>query len=229
MEQNSTCSLELDNIDELIQKNMGFIIKTVSGVTNRYVSLENDETLSVALLAFAEAAKRYESDRGNFFAFAKLVMESRLKTYLSKESKNNSESLEDMLSKEGDLYAKNVGLIWEDKHDKSNYNILQDEIETLNRELLNYGITFEELSESSPKHIDTRKNCVELAGKISKDDYMIEVIERKKKLPIKETSLRYNVTEKFLKRNKSFILTVVIIYHNNLGALSRWIKQAVIR
>ena len=39
------------------------------------------------LRVFAEAAAKYDSEKGSFLSFAKLVMESRLKNYLAKETR----------------------------------------------------------------------------------------------------------------------------------------------
>jgi RNA polymerase sigma factor len=46
------------DVNELIEKHMPFIIKSISDVTGRYVSCENDEELSVGLLGFHEAIEK---------------------------------------------------------------------------------------------------------------------------------------------------------------------------
>ena len=89
--------IALENLDQLINQYMAFLIRTVSNFTGKYVSIENDDEFSIALIAFTEAVKKYDEDRGNFLGFAKLVIESRLKTYLGKKRKESSEvSLEAM-------------------------------------------------------------------------------------------------------------------------------------
>ena len=89
--------IAIENLDQLINQHMAFLIRTVSNFTGKYVSIENDDEFSIALIAFTEAVKKYDEDRGNFLGFAKLVIESRLKTYLGKKRKESSEvSLEAM-------------------------------------------------------------------------------------------------------------------------------------
>ena len=83
--------IALENLDQLINQHMAFLIRTVSNFTGKYVSIENDDEFSIALIAFTEAVKKYDEDRGNFLGFAKLVIESRLKTYLGKKRKESSE------------------------------------------------------------------------------------------------------------------------------------------
>ena len=92
------------SIDKLIQDYMAFIVKTVSSITGRYVSVENDDELSIALIAFKEAIDKYEESRGSFSSFAKLVISSRVKNYLIKENRNNKvESIEALKDKGIDI------------------------------------------------------------------------------------------------------------------------------
>ena len=81
-------TISLENLDNLVKQHMAFLIRTVSNFTGRYVSIENDEEFSIALLAFTEAVKRYDKEKGTFLTFAKLVIESRLKTYLMSKKKD---------------------------------------------------------------------------------------------------------------------------------------------
>ncbi|MDU7069157.1 MAG: sigma factor, partial [Clostridium perfringens] len=73
------------DINELVEDNIRFILNTISNLTGRYVPIENDEEFSLGILAFIEAVEKYNSQKGNFHSFAKLVIESRIKNYLNKE------------------------------------------------------------------------------------------------------------------------------------------------
>ena len=57
--------IKAKNINELIKDYMAFIVKTISSITGRYVSIENDDELSIALIAFKEAVDKYEESRGS--------------------------------------------------------------------------------------------------------------------------------------------------------------------
>ncbi len=74
----------------------------------RYVCTDNDEEFSIALIAFNEAIEKYNEDRGNFWAFAKLVIESRLKNNLRKNARIADSSLEELT--EGGMQIKDVGV-----------------------------------------------------------------------------------------------------------------------
>ncbi|AMB99337.1 hypothetical protein AWM75_04675 [Aerococcus urinaehominis] len=85
------------DINQLIADHYGFIIKTVSETSNRYVRIGDDDSFSIGLLAFQEAYEKYDDTKGPFLAFAKLVIRSRVIDYLRKENRQpNHDSLEDI-------------------------------------------------------------------------------------------------------------------------------------
>jgi RNA polymerase sigma factor len=209
---------ENTTINELIKNHMPFIIKSISDVTGRYVSCENDEELSVGLLGFHEAIERYDNEKGHFLSFAKLVIGSRIKNYLKGENKHNNSSLEELLDK--GLEIKDEYL--EQKEDNS---ILVEEITRLKTEISFFGFTLEDLVDEAPKQQATRKNAITLSEEISKDEEFTSFMYMKKRLPIKRIVLKFSVTEKVIKRSKKFIISVVIIIDKNLSALKNWIRK----
>ena len=98
-------NISTENLDQLVKKHMAFLIRTTSHFTGKYVSIENDEEFSIALMAFTEAVTKYDEDRGNFLGFAKLVIESRLKTYLWKKRNESSEVSLEAMQEEGIDFA----------------------------------------------------------------------------------------------------------------------------
>lgn len=207
------------SIDKLIQDYMAFIVKTVSSITGRYVSVENDDELSIALIAFKEAIDKYEDSRGSFSSFAKLVISSRVKNYLIKENRNNKvESIEALKDKGIDI-SEVAETVVEESDELSN------EIGKLKNEIEAFGFTFEDLVDEAPKHEDTRRNAIELSEKVSKEKPLTSFMYEKRRLPIKQISVKFSVTEKVIKRSKKFIISVVIIIDKNFRNLRLWIKR----
>lgn len=207
------------SIDKLIQDYMAFIVKTVSSITGRYVSVENDDELSIALIAFKEAIDKYEESRGSFSSFAKLVISSRVKNYLIKENRNNKvESIEALKDKGIDI-SEVAETVVEESDELSN------EIGKLKNEIEAFGFTFEDLVDEAPKHEDTRRNAIELSEKVSKEKLLTSFMYEKRRLPIKQISVKFSVTEKVIKRSKKFIISVVIIIDKNFRNLRLWIKR----
>lgn len=212
--------ITIKNLDNLVEQHMAFIIRTASNMTGRYISIENDEEFSIALLAFAEAVEKYEEDRGNFMGFAKIVMESRLKNHFAKLSNQpKTISLEELGDKSEELFI-------EEEIEVSDNSQLQQEITCYRKELLYFGITLECLADQCPKHKDTRKNAVRIAEQTSRDIPTVELTYRKKKLPIREVAKLTKVTEKVVKKSKKFILATMIIFVKNFPGLTYWIKGA---
>ena len=195
--------IALENLDQLINQHMAFLIRTVSNFTGKYVSIENDDEFSIALIAFTEAVKKYDEDRGNFLGFAKLVIESRLKTYLGKKRKESSEVSLEAMQEDGIDFT-------EEKEENSS---LHEEIIQYREELLLFGLTLEVLADRAPKHSDTRKRAV-----------TVEETYLKKKLPIRKVARLSRVTEKIVKGSKEFILSVLIIFVKQFPGLVYWIK-----
>lgn len=209
---------ENTDVNELIEKHMPFIIKSISDVTGRYVSCENDEELSVGLLGFHEAIERYDNEKGHFLSYAKLVIGSRIKNYLKSENKHQHSSLEELLDK---------GLEIKDEYleEKDDNGILLEEINRLKNEISSFGFTLEDLANEAPKQQATRMNAISLSEKISEEEELTSFMYLKKRLPIKRIVLQFSVTEKVIKRSKKFIISVVIIFDKNLRALRNWIRK----
>lgn len=208
-------TISLENLDNLVKQHMAFLIRTVSNFTGRYVSIENDEEFSIALLAFAEAVKRYDKGKGTFLTFAKLVIESRLKTYLMSKKKEGTEvSLEAM---------QEAGMDFTEEK-KEDHQSLHEEIIQYREELLIFGLTLEILADHAPKHEDTRKTAVRVAETASEDEDTVQETYRKKKLPIRQVARVAKVTEKVVKGSKQFILAVMIIFIKQFPGLLYWIK-----
>lgn len=211
-------TLKNADINDIIKEYMPFIIKTISKVTKRYVSVENDEELSIGLLAFHEAVKKYDDSKGPFLPFAQIVIISRLKNYIKKESKNTFKVSLDTLQEEGIEISEELRNPIEDK------TILLEEIDLLKEEIEKFKFNLEDLANESPKHSDTRKNAINLSKKVSIDKPLTDFMFLKRRLPAKQISLKYVVTEKVIKGSKKFIITGIIIFYKDFRNLKLWIK-----
>jgi len=218
------CVLKDLNVEEpsdanyLIEKHMPFIIKSISDTTGRYVSCENDEEVSIGLLAFHEAIERFDSDKGHFLSFAKLVISSRIKNYLKSENKHHHSSFEDLVDKGLDVKDEYI-------EQKEENDELIDEITKFKEEISSFGFSLEDLVSEAPKQQATRINAINLSEQISKDEEFTSFMYEKKRLPIKRIVLKFSVTEKVVKRSKKFIISVVIIIDKNFSILKNWIRK----
>ncbi len=212
----NTKQISMEHLDALIEQNLPFIIRTVSTLTGRYVSIEHDDAFSIALEAFAEAVERFDAERGNFLSFAGLVIRSRVTTYLEKENQSASILSLDALSEDGVQIPE----------PESEQNSLREEIFVYQQELSKFGLTLEHMAEHSPKHRDTRKNALNIAKQASADESIVANTYRKRKLPIRPVAALCSVTEKVVKTSKTFILGSMLVFVKKLSGLESWILEA---
>jgi len=77
-------------INKFIEEYKPFIASCVEKIVGRYVVYGQDDELSIALIAFSEAIKAFDSSRGNFLSFAQNVIKRRIIDYYRKENKYNN-------------------------------------------------------------------------------------------------------------------------------------------
>lgn len=230
-----------ENLEALIEGHMAFIIRTISNLTGRYVAVENDEEFSIALSAFAEAVEKYDETRGSFLSFARLVIESRLKSYFARENARPREaSLEELYEQGQDFPDESGGFGgsgfgaggagFGGDFGGSGYGggrgDLHDEVAMYREELSLFGLTLEILADEAPKHRDTRENAMGIAKKASGDEPTVKATYQKRRLPVRAVARVAQVTEKVVKRSKSFILAAMIIFVKDFPGLNRFLEGA---
>jgi RNA polymerase sigma factor len=220
--------------EELIKNFTPFVLKVTSKVSGRYVRLGEDDEVSIGLMAFNEAIDCYDNMKNMaFLSFAETVMRRRLIDYYRKELPNSKNvplsafESDDDDNRESILYhieAKQSTMI----HTEGNLAAeRKEEILAYNRELQEYGITFAELVEISPKHEDARLRAMEAAALIAQDRELAAYLKRKKELPLKVLSNKVDTSRKTLERQRKYIIAVALILINDYGHLRQYIQKAL--
>lgn len=199
-------------INRLVEEYKPFIASCVEKAAGRYVKYGEDDELSIGLMAFVEAARYYNSSRGNFLSFAHNVIKRRLIDYYRKEKKHlGTVSLHEKINgseDEIDLSA-DESVIKYNLQEISEYRRL--ELEELKKELGEWGISFLELVEASPKHEKTRKAYSEIARFLMSRPELVTLVNQKRYLPILEIEKGTNVPRKTIERSRKYIIAVYII------------------
>jgi RNA polymerase sigma factor len=198
--------------DRLIEAYRPFILKSVSDLSGRYIDLANDDEYSIGLQAFYEAMQRFDERGGHFLGFARLVIASRLKSYWQKENRTVCLPLE-----ENDLMADDVDRL-------SDELSMADNIASLSRQLLVYGLDFVMLARNSPKHRDTRVAALEIARALSQRPDLMALIERKQKLPVQQVARELGVSAKVIKHSKFYILAAALIFGDPESEVAAWLE-----
>lgn len=201
--------MHIENRSDFIEQHMPFIIKVVADYTKKYVEIENSEELSIAMEAFNSAIDKYDDNKGAFFPFAKKVIVNKL--------------IDDSRKK------KIITVEFQDENAAS-YNleeqvIFKHELEKYESYLAMFNITYDNLVQSSPKHLKTRIKILELCKILSKDSEVISNMYNKKRLPITLIATKYNRSKKVLKTHKNIIIAILVAYYKDVNSIISWIES----
>ncbi|MBZ4664282.1 MAG: sigI [Caloramator sp.] len=196
----------IDDREKFIEENRNFVYKIASSICKRRLSWENDDELSIALIAFYKAIKTYDKKKGNFFSYSRMIIKNSLIDYFRKSTKNVNIYLgdEELITFE---YRSSI-----EKYEIEEENkIRAQEIALFNYKLKEYGINFSDLVISSPKHKDTREELINIAFLVSREPQILERLNKTKQLPIKQICLLTSKNEKFIEKWRRYLIALILI------------------
>jgi RNA polymerase sigma factor len=214
--------------DDLILAYKPFIAKSVSSICKRYIN-ENDDEFSIGLIAFNEAIEKFSIDRGNsLLSFADILIKRKVIDYIRQQARGpqtvsvnfESESLEE----EGARSTIEDEISIEDYRKRTEEQLRKDEIVQFQQVLLEFGLSFEDIVEQSPKHADARKNAIEIAKIIIDNDDLKQQLLDKKRLPIKQLEKLVSLSRKTIERNRKYIIAISLILMGDYMYLREYIK-----
>lgn len=197
-----------NTLNDLLNEYKPFIQKVVYTTCQRFVEWGRDEELSVGLLAFQEAIRRYEPTKGNFLSLARTIIRSRVIDYLRKENKHQHLDIDDVKE---DFITEAI-------------NPLTEEIKELQVYLSKYNISFQDLPNISPVKRELRDDLKRVARIIAKEEQFIKPIVEKKQLPVNAVAKEAGVSYKKLERNRAYLITMFLIWYLDLPLLQGYIK-----
>ncbi|QHE51214.1 RNA polymerase sigma factor SigI [Pontibacillus sp. HMF3514] len=216
---------ELQN--QLLKQYQPFIAKSVSEVCKRYIDPSKDDEFSIGLVAFNDAMKSYSSDKGSsFLSFAKLVVKRKVIDYIRNDQNNPVVASLDQEYEEEDQMEnpQEVRAAKEQYQQETESWHRRIEIQDFSEKLKLYKLSFQELTEVSPKHRDARESAIKVARTINEDDELRAFVMEKRKLPMKLLTDKVEVSKKTLERNRKFILAIFIILNEDYVFLKDYIK-----
>ena len=207
--------------NEIIKEYRNYISSCAQKVAGRYISDQDDE-MSIAMIAFDEAITKYDHSKGSFLKFADIIIKNRLIDFMRKEYKDSKTVPFSELAttdKNGD----EISLYLEDT--RSNNNDAKYEIEALTLELSKYDISFFELSKISPKFKKTKAACFAVIKYIVENPELINEVKQKGIIPIKTLVSAVKVNRKIIERHRKYIIAAVIILTGNYDIIADYFKE----
>jgi RNA polymerase sigma factor len=198
--------------ESLIHHYKPFIINTIGHICKRFVTW-SDEEASIGLIAFNQAIATYMPDGGRTFtSYVYLVMKRRIIDYYRKEKGDQLFSLDFHLD-DDEVAATSFEIkkSIESYKDTADHMELVDEILELDGQLQQFGLSFEELEEASPKHRDTRLHLMEMARSFIRSRDLVDSILQKKKFPGTAFAQKCGYHIKTIERYRKYLITLVLI------------------
>lgn len=213
--------------EELIAFHRSFVHRTASRVAGRVLDPNNDDEISVALLAFNEAIDKYAARQGaSFLTYAVSVIRHRLLDHFRKEARHRPvRSLQAGEEPDPELAPAEVREAWARYEAEQEAAQTAHEIDILCAELARYGITLADLAGSSPKHRDTKAVLLRVVrGLLDRPD-LVEMFRRTRQLPLKELEQTLGVSRKVLESGRRYIVAVaVVMLHPELQRIRAHIR-----
>ena len=226
-------------MSDLVNGHKDWILRCAGRMVHRFVS-DSDEEWSTALLAFSEAVQKYEIEKGDFHAFAALIIRRRLTDHLrslyrrepelsvspgafdGEVTGNSSEAdpvnlhVQKRIAEES-IASEGVQIAQEDSA-----SMARAEIAAMQTLLGQYGFSFFDLADCSPKAAKTRASCAQATRVLLSDAALLESMQRRKKLPVRELQKRSGVSRKILDRHRRYIIAAAEILSGNYPVLSSY-------
>ena len=204
--------MELDllshsNRNDFIEENKNFIYSTAYKICKRKLDWNNDDELSISLIAFNNACNTYDQGKGNFYSYAKVLVRNALIDYFRKRKNtpflvfdNDDEKIE---------YIDTLNSLNEFEKNLENQR-RAEEIAAFSQELSLYKLDFSALVEASPSHRDTRNILLNLVLKCVNEPSIVNYIKEKRLLPVKDITLYAEVNRKLVEKWRRYILALIL-------------------
>lgn len=197
-------------MENLIEEFKPFIASVAQNKVGRFLRYGHDDELTVGMMAFKEAIDSFDNEKGKFLSFARQVISLRMIDYYRKNKEKNNIIYINMSEEEEKIDFGAVKAI--EKHSKENENEERKlEILQYKKELKEWGITFENLVEVSPKQERLRKIYKDIAYHIASNQELMSGLLKTKRLPIKEIEKKLKVHRKKIERGRIYIIALLIV------------------
>lgn len=208
-------------INALIRTHDAFIRSRLMRYAQAEARNHYDDLYSISLMAFYEAIKTYDTEKGNFFPFADMVIRRRLIDNFRKKLRTE-EALIILDDPKETLKPQSAVL------DASMTNYRREgvnralvlEIEQFTKELAEMGISFESLEAHSPKHTALRREYRYMLRMIVDHAEIRTAIFKKKYFPAKKIHEISGMPIKKVERARIFIMAAMVILKGDYIFLS---------
>ena len=220
---------------QLVEDQKAWILSCAAKAAGRFVT-DSDDEWSVALMAFSEAVQSYDPQKGSFRSLASVVIRRRVTDHLRSEGRHSTEIVVMPGAFEGELEeddAHGVNLhVQQRVADDSMAEAFDDSVSRAREEiaemqdiLREYGFSFFDLAECSPKAEKTKKSCAQAIRTMIASAILMAKMRLKRLLPIRELSEQSGVVRKILDRHRRYIIAGSEILDGDFPILASYLRS----
>jgi len=212
-------------MDSLIHDFAPFLMSRAAKYTIKFDNYQKEELFSTAQVAFYEAIKIYDENKGHFFPFAGNVVRNKLIDHIRRLYRPEVKTVTlDADDNDDKTTVKAVDSVSFDKFVINTQN--EAVVEELNRfveELANWKISLDSLVKNSPKHSKVKILYKDLVRRVLREPEIMQVIKVKRYFPVKSVAMLTGLPQKKLERARTYILASLIIKMGDYDYLSEYV------
>ncbi len=219
---------------DLAEEHKEWILRCASQAARRHIT-DSDDEWSVALMAFSEAVQSYEAGKGSFRGLAAVVIRRRVTDHLRREGRHGAEIAVLPGAFEGTLEAdeavgtelrvrQTVAAASMTAAADDSVQRAREEIAGMQGILREYGFSFFDLAEASPKAEKTKKSCALAIRTLAASAVLMLKMRLKRLLPILELSRESGVVRKILERHRKYIIAGAEILDGDFPILASYLR-----
>ncbi len=214
--------------DRLIEGYLPFIRSETVKYLKRPLVEENDDELSIAMIAFHEAIRGYSKDRGAFLPFASLLIKNRLTDYIRREKRHRGHMSLDMpVGEDGDTVGMRLPAQEEQQESYVSRDATRSEIEELAGQMACFGVSFTDVAENCPRQKRTIRACRKVLEYAKENPELLEGFLRSRRLPVTRLSQECRVEKKTLERHRKYLVALLLICTNGYEIIRGHLKQVL--
>lgn len=222
-----------DNFYRFAQENRRFIKRCAYRTCRRFVS-ESDDEWSISLIAFYEAVRSFDEQKGAFKSFAYMVIRRRLMDYFDTESRHWAEISADPYTFDGQLEEEDASALdmeiasksaQTEGHGRPGTTDLEDEVEALRQKIAPYGFDLYDIGGCSPKAAKTKRACAKVIDAIVASDELFGTMRRKRNLPYVKLLELDGVNKKLLERHRKYIIVAAEIRKGDFPQMAEYVVR----
>lgn len=201
--------------DALIGQYMPFIRSETCKFTHAPIEAGHEDELSIATLAFYEAALSYQRGRGAFLPYAAAAIRNRLIDHYRVEQRHGGTvSLDVPAGEDGRLLAETLP---DTRDEIAAYDLREAtraEIAEFGRQLASFGIGFSDVADNCPRQERTLAACRAVLDCARANPILLDKLLRTGRLPIRDLVLGSGVDKKTIERHRKYLVAILLAFTN---------------